>query len=100
MSLLTVHRFLEARWALQQLYERCALAPHEPWRVRQYLACGDKLVRLGRIDPCIAEQQMQRTLLLAALDDGLPGFWRSVCVETARRRFDAVSMPLPARESK
>lgn len=105
MRLLAVHRYLEARWALQQLYVRCALAPHEPWRIRQYLTCGDKLARLGRIDPYLAQQQMHRTLLLTALDEALPGFWRSACLETAGRRFNAcpgaaAGQPLDTRTTR
>lgn len=84
MGLLATHRSLQARWPRLQMYVRCALVAHEPVRIRQYLACGHKLVRLGVLSEAQAHQQMARTLLLTALDEGLPAFWRSACLECAR----------------
>lgn len=84
MSLLTAHRALQARWPLLQMYVRCALVAHEPAHIKRYVACGEKLVGLGMLGKAQAHQQMTRTLLLTALDEGLPAFWRSACLECAR----------------
>jgi hypothetical protein len=83
MGLLATHRSLQARWPLMQMYVRCALVAHEPARIRQYVACGHKLVRLGVLSETQARQCMARTLLLTALDEGLPAFWRSACLKCA-----------------
>lgn len=83
-TLTSPRRRLSTRWPVLQLYVRCALAAHEPQRIRQYLACGRKLVLLGVLGEAQARQQMTRTLLLTALDEGLPAFWRSACLECAR----------------
>ncbi len=84
MELLATHRSLQARWPLLQMYVRCALVVHEPAHIRRYLACGHKLVRLGVLSEAQAHERMTRTLLLTALDEGLPAFWRSACLECAR----------------
>lgn len=84
MGLLATHRSLLARWPLLQMYVRCALVAHEPAHIRRYLACGHKLVRLGVLSEAQARERMTRTLLLTALDEGLPAFWRSACLECTR----------------
>lgn len=84
MGLLAARHSLQARWPLLQMYVRCALVAHEPAHIRRYLACGHKLVRLGVLSEAQARELMTRTLLLTALDEGLPAFWRSACLECAR----------------
>lgn len=90
MGLLRTRRTLLARWPLLELYVRCALAPHEPQRIAQYLACGRKLVRLGALDEQATLRRMRQVLRATGGDEALPGFWRSACLESAKHRLDAL----------
>lgn len=84
MGLLTAQRTLLARWPVMQLYVRCALVAHDPSHIQRYVACGHKLAALGAMSEAQAQQRMLRTRLLTALDEGLPAFWRSACLECTR----------------
>jgi hypothetical protein len=51
--------------------------------IRQYLGLGHRLVQLGHLKPTGAWARMLELLLQTAGDEGLPWFWRSVCLDHA-----------------
>jgi len=81
MTMLCTVRTLRNHWPRLWLHVRCGLQPAQPARIWQYLACGNKLARLGAIDEITVQTRMLNTLLQASRDEELPWFWRSVCLE-------------------
>ncbi|WP_077003539.1 hypothetical protein [Variovorax sp. KK3] len=72
---------LMLRWQRLQMHVRCGLYAHDPGRIRLYVHAGLRIVRRG-IQPAVPTHiKMLQTLLLCAQDEGLPWFWRSVCLE-------------------
>lgn len=76
----TTHPLLD-RWRMLQLHVRCALDAGNVERIRQYLACGQRLARAGALGETAVQLRMLHTLLRTARDEALPWFWRSVCLE-------------------
>ena len=69
------------RWDRIGLGVRLAYNPNQPQVVRLWLALGDHLVAQGVLSEREAPQRALTVLLQVAHDEGLPGFWRSVCLE-------------------
>lgn len=88
------------RWQRQHVAIRCALHAQHPTLIRVHLGLGARLVRERLVDDSAAHQRMLKLLLDTALDEALPWYWRSVCLEyavvplarlqTLLRRQDAV----------
>lgn len=72
---------LQQRWDRIGLGIRCAYNPEQPAAIWQYLAVGTRLAHTGQVPPAVAFERMLKVLLQAAADEGLPWFWRSVCLE-------------------
>lgn len=69
------------RWQRLELQVRCALAPEQPGIVRIFVHAGLHLVRHGLRPADEVYEHLLDTLLATARDEGLPWFWRSVCLE-------------------
>lgn len=69
------------RWERMHVAIRCGLHLTQPALIRVYLGVGRWLVREARLDERAANQGMLHLLLDTALDDALPWFWRSLCLE-------------------
>lgn len=72
---------LHQRWDRVGLHIRCAHNPEQPAAIWHDLALGARLAHTGQLPPVVAFERMLRVLLQAAADEGLPWFWRSVCLE-------------------
>ncbi|MBS0317166.1 MAG: hypothetical protein JSR49_08580 [Proteobacteria bacterium] len=69
------------RWQRLQLQVRCALAPDHPGIVRIYVHVGLRIERCRLRTGLEVHQRLLRNLLATAADEGLPWFWRSICLE-------------------
>lgn len=69
------------RWQRIQMHVRCGLSAHQPGCVRAYVHTGLQLARSGALPALAVHLRMLQTLLQTAQDQGLPWFWRSVCLE-------------------
>ncbi|QPF72400.1 hypothetical protein G8A07_05260 [Roseateles sp. DAIF2] len=74
---------LHQRWLRLEVHVRCALYPDQVGRLRAYLGTGELLVRRGLRPAAATQARMLHTLLRCARDEGLPWFWRSLCLEHA-----------------
>ena len=68
-------------WDRIGLGVRLAYNPNQPQVARLWLALGDHLVAQGVLGEREAPQRALTILLQVAHDEGLPAFWRSVCLE-------------------
>ena len=73
------------RWDRIGLGVRLGYNPSQAQVLRLWLALGDHLVAQGVLSEPAALQRVRTILLQAAHDEGLPWFWRSVCLEHTAR---------------
>jgi hypothetical protein len=68
-------------WDRLGLGIRCGYAPRQPALIWRYLALGTRLADSGDLPRRQAFQRMLQLLLQTAHDEGLPWYWRNVCLE-------------------